>query len=340
MKGWLDRNWKYLMAPAVALCVASICWFVDTGLFLVMPGDSVDTTSMVKVPSSASKKGTGRLFVVTVYSSPANVDEWLFGHVWPHARLVPANTQLPPNTTFERFQHLEEAMMQDSQTTAKVVAMRQAGYQVTEHGQGAVIDAVQKGSAAERAGLQKGDLITAVDGQKVDIAQGLVDVLASRRPGTTVTLTIKPNNSDSDKQLTAVLGARPDDPARSLLGVTPLTDRPTYEFPVQVNIDSRGIIGPSAGLVLTLSILQALSPADITRGHDIAATGTIDLSGTVGPIGDVEDKVLAAQGHAEYFLVPKDDYAAAKGAASSINVVEIDTIQQASQFLEQLASRK
>ncbi|MFI5269039.1 MAG: PDZ domain-containing protein [Chloroflexota bacterium] len=314
-----------------------VCWFVDTGEFLVVPGDAVSTASMVTVPAAAAKPSAGKLLLITIYSAPANVDEWLFGHVYPHAHLLPARTQLPPNTSYERFRHIEEAMMTDSQTTAKVVALRQLGYTVPEHGEGVVVDNVQRNAAADAAGLHKGDLIVAANGQPMETDKQLIDFIAQLAPGDTVNLRLKPNNSDAVRELQVTLRSRPNQPDRALLGVNPTTYRPSFDFPVQVGIDSKGIIGPSAGLVLTLAIMQAAAPSDITHGHNVAATGTIDINGQVGPIGGIDDKVLAAEGHAEYFLVPKQDYPAATKAATKIKVVEVDTLQQAVDFLNTLA---
>jgi PDZ domain-containing protein len=227
--------------------------------------------------------------------------------------------------------------MADSQTTAKVVALRALGYDVPEHGSGVVVQNVEPRSAAQQAGLQKGDLITAIDGTKVETDQQLITLVGGLMPGTPVTLNLKPNNSESERDLKVTLGARPNDPQKALLGISPQTYQPRFDFPVQINIDSQGIIGPSAGLVLTLAVVQALGGHDITRGHAIAATGTVDLQGNVGPIGDVQDKVLAAEGKAEYFLAPKQDYEAARVTAQRLHVVEVDTIQQALDFLRGLA---
>lgn len=312
-------------------------WLVPTKNFLVMPGSAVDTASMVSIPSGRGQAQRGKLLLVTIYSAPANADEWLFGHAYPNARLLPAQTQLPPRTSYEQFRHIEEAMMADSQTTAKVLALRALGYDVPEHGGGVVVENVEPRSAAQQAGVQKGDLITALDGTKVETDQQLINLVGTFVPGTAVTLNLKPNNSDAEHDLNVTLGARPNQPRKALLGISPQTYQPSFDFPVQVNIDSQGIIGPSAGLVLTLAIIQAVSQQDITHGHLIAATGTVDMQGNVGPIGDVEDKVLAAEGKAEYFLAPKADYDAAKAKAHKLKVVEIDSVQQATTFLQGLA---
>jgi Lon-like protease len=322
------------MLVAVA---ALVCWFVETGDFLVMPGDAVSTASMVKVPAAPEKRNPGKLLLVTIYSAPANLDQWLFGHVYPHARLLPAHTQLPPNTTYERYRHIEEAMMSDSQTTAKVVGLRHLGYDVPEHGEGVVVDSVQRGTAAEAAGIQKGDLILAADGQPLATSKQLLDFLARIQPGVTLTLHLKPNNSETERDLQVRPRPRPNEPEKAFLGLVPMTYRPSFDFPVQVAIDSKGIIGPSAGLVLTLAIMQAASPTDITRGHNIAATGTIDISGQVGPIGGIQDKVYAAEGHAEYFLVPRPDVETARQVASRIKVVEVNSLAEAVSFLQGLS---
>lgn len=325
------------MSPAAIALAALIGWFIPTNDFLIMPGQAVDTSGMVTVQSPAANTSRGKLLLVTIYSAPANADEWLFGHVYPNARLLPAHTQLPPNTSYERFRHIEENMMADSQTTAKVVALRALGYDVSEHGGGVVVQNVEPRSAAQQAGVRKGDLITALDGTKIETDQQLVSLVGSFAPGTAITLNLKPNNSDAARDLKVRLGSRPNDPQKALLGISPQTYQPRFDFPVQIGIDSRGIIGPSAGLVLTLAIVQAVGGQDITHGHTVAATGTVDLQGNVGPIGDVGDKVLAAEGKAEYFLAPKSDYQAAKARARKLKVIEVDTVQQALDFLRGLA---
>jgi putative serine protease PepD len=57
-------------------------------------------------------------------------------------------------------------------------------------GHGAVVVAVEKGGPADQAGIRRGDLITAVDGQAVHGAAGLDAALASLRPGKTVNVQV------------------------------------------------------------------------------------------------------------------------------------------------------
>ena len=59
---------------------------------------------------------------------------------------------------------------------------------------------------------------------------------------------------------------------------------------MKVAVDTAGIGGPSAGLAMTLAILDDLTPGDLTGGKRVAVTGTIDPSGNVGEIGGIEQK--------------------------------------------------
>ncbi len=57
-------------------------------------------------------------------------------------------------------------------------------------GSGALIDTVNPGGPAERAGLVAGDVIIAVDGQPVDTAEDLIIAIRDNAPGDTIELTV------------------------------------------------------------------------------------------------------------------------------------------------------
>ena len=89
--------------------------------------------------------------------------------------------------------------------------------------------------------------------------------------------------------------------------------------------------------MFTLTIYNALSAQDLTGGRKIAGTGTINLDGTVGPIGGVKQKVVAAEAAgASYFLCPVDNYADAVSMARTIKVIKVATVQDALNFLHSL----
>ncbi|GHV34726.1 protease [Synergistales bacterium] len=73
---------------------------------------------------------------------------------------------------------------------------------------GVIVGDVFKDSSAERAGLQRGDVITEVSGEKVKDVQWFVNKIRSFSPGASVTL--KVIRSGSNLSLTAKLAERPD----------------------------------------------------------------------------------------------------------------------------------
>ena len=76
------------------------------------------------------------------------------------------------------------------------------------------------------------------------------------------------------------------------------------ELPLDVEIDTGGVGGPSAGLAFALALMEELG-RDVDRGHRIAVTGSLELDGTVGQIGGVKQKTVGVErADIDVFLVP------------------------------------
>ncbi len=67
---------------------------------------------------------------------------------------------------------------------------------------GAYVASVAQGSGAEAAGLQEGDIITALNGEKVEGASDLMLAVRGEKPGDTVTLTVNRNGQEQEIQVT------------------------------------------------------------------------------------------------------------------------------------------
>jgi putative serine protease PepD len=74
-------------------------------------------------------------------------------------------------------------------------------------GSGAQIGTVRSGSPAATAGLQTGDVITAIDGSPIADANALTAVVSEHQPGETLQITVQRNGSTV--KVTAKLGTRP-----------------------------------------------------------------------------------------------------------------------------------
>src|SRR6266540_3241006 len=72
---------------------------------------------------------------------------------------------------------------------------------------GAIVNSVQAGGPAERAGIKRGDVITAVNNQPVADSNSLRNVVARTSPGTDLTLTVV--REGREQQFTITLGELP-----------------------------------------------------------------------------------------------------------------------------------
>jgi len=84
------------------------------------------------------------------------------------------------------------------------VKAQQYGTKVTD---GAYITDIDSGSPAEKAGLKKGDVITAVNGTKLDARTMLGDILSTAKPGDKAAFTV--DRSGTNVSVTATLVERP-----------------------------------------------------------------------------------------------------------------------------------
>jgi len=74
--------------------------------------------------------------------------------------------------------------------------------------EGVLISSVEPGGAAQRAGIQRGDVITSVDGVPTDTTGRLRNAIAAKGAGKSVQLELR--RGGTAKQLTVELGALPD----------------------------------------------------------------------------------------------------------------------------------
>ena len=76
-----------------------------------------------------------------------------------------------------------------------------------------------------------------------------------------------------------------------------------------IRFNYANVLGPSGGLLQTLSIFNRLTETDYTHGKKISGTGTIDIDGSVGAIGGVAQKIYTAfDDNVDIFFCPESNY--------------------------------
>jgi Lon-like protease len=297
---------------------------------LISPGNAESVERVVKVDGAQTYPHRGQLLLLTVSvsSDRPNAFAVLSGWIDEDTDVLPEDEVLQGKSR-EEDQRLNKLEMADSQMTAKRVALERLGYTVPVTGTGAAVTDVQKGSPADGK-LRVGDVITAVDGQSVSLSEQVGPVVRSRQPGEPVTFTIDKKGGPAEVSVPTRAAEGGPCPGRAQIGVVTRTRNEEFDFPIDVQIDTGKISGPSAGLAFTLTIIDELTPGDLTAGKKVAVTGTIEPGGAVGPIGGVEQKALTAdRAGAKLFLVPRAELQGARERAGDMKVVGIRTLDDA-----------
>ncbi|WP_345494580.1 YlbL family protein [Nocardia callitridis] len=289
---------------------------------------AVDGKDVVDVRGAEVDPTTGHLNMTTVSVRDQLSIFEAFGY-WASGRhgLVPRSEVYPPGVSREEIDKSNQEDFQDSESNAEVAALHQLNLPTVVKLRKVTEDAPAKDV------LREGDEIISIDDVQVGTPKDVVDAVSGRAPGTE--LTVRLRRADAEQTVQVTVGARPDDPAKGYLGVTPGEGaRP----PMQVAFNLADIGGPSAGLMFSLALIDKLTPGELDGEKFIAGTGTIEQDGKVGPIGGIQYKMMAArEAGAETFLVPAANCAEAhQRTPDGLRLVKVDNLAGALQSLDDL----
>jgi PDZ domain-containing protein len=249
-------------------------------------------------------KGNLNLTTVGVSRGGLSLVQAVRGWFDDEVAVVPEEAVYPTGQSEEETRAENRQAFLTSEQAAQTVALGHLGYPVK-----VVVQDVPKGSPAEDQ-LVEGDAIEAVQGRPAPDSDTLGEILTAIPAGTAVTVDV--TRLGRPTQVTITTKAA-EGRGGSMLGVTVL-DQPYAPFDVDIQVQDVG--GPSAGLMLTLGILDLVGDDDLTDGSVVAGTGTIDAQGKVGPIGGIALKMVAARDiGAQLFLVPAGNCEEAAAAA-------------------------
>ncbi|HEY5836097.1 YlbL family protein [Streptomyces sp.] len=345
----MPRRTATLLASTLTL-IALLCvaLLTPTPYSEMSPGPTVNTLgnyggdTVIKISGHKTYPATGHLNMTTVRVTGAdytmNLVEAVLGWVRHDDKVVEHDTLYRGQTAEQADQQNAEEFSQ-SQDSAKVAALEELHIPV---GSRVIVAAVVKGGASEGE-LHAGDVIKAVDGTEVKQAGQVAQLVTRHRPGERVDFSVirvaDAKKADAEPQTVTVTTRTSDDdgPARAVVGIQAGVD---HTFPFTIDIKLADVGGPSAGMMFALGIVDKLTPGSLTGGRFVAGTGTIDDSGSVGPIGGISLKTIGARDKgAKFFLTPADNCAeAAKDVPGGLTLVKVKTLHDAVAALDDIRS--
>ena len=324
---------RLLAAGAVlALVALGVLWVTPSNDYLILPDQAHPVAPLVTVEKPRRGGGSDNIYFVDVIERHATLLESFFPGIRHGSTKVPAAQVNPLGVSEAARRHVDLSQMARSQEIAAAVALRMLGYRVKVSENGAFVLNVFPDLPAEGR-IEPGDVIIAVDGHPVRSTDDLPQLIATRKPGTRLTLTVR--GPHRDRKVTLTTAPNPQAPSHSVIGVF-VEPAARIKLPFDVKIDTGNIGGPSAGLAFALDLMEKLG-RDVDRGHRVAATGELGLDGSVNAIGGIKQKTLGArEADVDVFLVPVDNAAEARRYADDMKIVPVRTVRQAVRVLAAL----
>ena len=345
----------FAVVVVVAVLVAAHTSVND---YVITPGDATPVSQYIEVPAADNHPLTGKILLTDVFVTQLNALNYLqYRFFDSDSQVIPGAELLGPTPSESQYLTQGYLQMAQAQTFATAAALSHLGYTVHATNAGALIYGIQPNSPAAGT-LHVAQVITGVNGTPTATNCALIGALHGLTPGSSAALTVEESYINDVGQFengptvtkTVTLGTPPKGlvdtgcgaPTKptAFLGIIPQTQQ-DWHFPVKVTVHTQDIGGPSAGLAMTLGIIDKLSSGRLTGNRIVAATGTIDQDGNVGDVGGVAEKTIAVErAGATVFFVPTVELQAAESKATpQLHVYAVQNLSQVLRILERLGGR-
>ncbi len=332
------RTAVLLLSGFVTITLIAAAWLMPVHYAVLRPGPALNTLGaaggkeLISVSGRPTYPTSGALDLTTVSvvggpGSHVELYQVVSGWLDPDVAVVPEQELFPEGQTAEETQQENEREMTSSQESATAAALSSLGIDVPTR---ITVTEVDPKAAAARA-LRAKDVLVSINAVPTDSVEALRTGLDRTTPGEVAKITVRRDGKDVPLDVTTRRG----DDGKTQIGV--FIDA-AFDFPFHVKIQIEDIGGPSAGTMFALGIIDKLTPGSLTGGKKIAGTGTMDVSGTVGPIGGIRQKLVGArEAGARWFLAPADNCPEVVGhVPDGLNVVPVSTLDDARSAVEKI----
>ena len=306
----------------------------------VLDNGSSSDQDVLKVSGTETYPTEGALRMTTVSVSgcpghPVTTADLIAAWFSADKRIVDRDEVCPQDQSAEQVEETGKAQMTASQDSAVIAALVETGKAGAMHL--TVTEVTEQQTSTE---IQAGDVletITPQGGQTTTLASfsQLRELMTTIPEGTRVTLGVRRGDQKASAALTTI--APQEGTTGSLLG---LSLKISVDSPVEATFGLSDVGGPSAGMMFALGVVDEITPGSLTGGKDISGTGTIDMTGQVGPIGGIQQKMAGArESGSTFFLAPASNCNEVKGhEPKDMQVFAVNTLHEAVAATEAIAS--
>lgn len=337
------RNKYFIRSFIIAAIIVLISSFYYLPFYVSKPGMAKELEPIIEVENGFDEQGS--FMLTTVRMGRANIYSYAIAKLSKYQEIFPIKAIRNENETDKEYNVRQLHLMATSKLAAIETAYKKAGIPIDYDYNGVFVLNVMPGMPAEGK-LEAGDRIFKVDGNEFESSEQFIQYVSGQSVGDEVTFAIDRNEEIQEVKLPL---ERLKETGKVGVGISLVDDKDIVVDPT-VTINSEDIGGPSAGFMFSLEIYNQLTEEDLTRGYPIAGTGTIDLNGNIGPIGGIEQKIIAAdKAGAEIFFAPNEKGASdsnyraavktAKDIKTKMKIIPVDTFDEAISYLKNLKAK-
>jgi Lon-like protease len=332
----------YAASLALLLWAASVVPLPYTEF---VPGEPTSIPPLLEVSGAETTELTGDTALLTVLLQSSTTRTALGALLDGDRRLRPTAEVVPEDVDRDEFLEQERRRFRRQFEVAAAVGAEAAGVDVVLGTVPLVIDVLPDGPASGL--LQAGDVVRSIDGDEVDGAEQLQQRVRENAVGDTITVAVERRDEPLEVEVTLEPLELPepgdvdqehdpeghdvDEEPPPGMGIFIETVADRLELPFELELAETRIGGPSAGLMIALTVYDLFAEEDLLAGRTVHGTGSIDADGRVLPVGGVPEKMrAAADAGADVVLVPGvliDEALAA--APDGLEVVGVDTFDEA-----------
>lgn len=339
------RNRRLTWVFFIAVLAAIVVNFIQLPYYITKPGLAEELSPIIKV-DGGDTDDKGSFSLTTVRMGQANPYSYAFAKVSKYQELFPIGQIRQDGESDEEFNYRQLHMMEGSKETAILVAYKKAGEKIEIKNHGVYVIHVLPDMPAAKS-LKAGDRIFKLNGHEFDTSEKFIEYVSGLKKGDSVAIEFERDKKVQKAEIK--VAPFPKEPKKIGIGISLVTDQELKAKP-DIVMDTEEIGGPSAGLMFTLEIYNQLKEEDLSKGYKVGGTGTISPDGTVGPIGGISQKIVAAdKAGIEIFFAPnekgardsnyREAMAAGKDIGTKMKIVPVDTFEDALKFLESLPEK-
>lgn len=323
LKKFFQENYKFI------LFILFLLLFFNLPLpyYIMAPGGTINVTDRVEMEGYQVEEGSLNMLYVSEYeATPASLLLAKLRNEWD----VEKNKERQiSDESAKEIEARNKIMRDNSLDIATLIAYREAGKKIEVTDKQNIVVATTKEN-----GLKIGDIILTANNTEVEDINTVKNIINKKEIGDTITFNILRNGSEKEVESKIFF-----EDNKKVIGVVLITE---YEYNTEPKVDIKfkdSESGSSGGMMLALTIYNAISDEDIIKGRNIAGTGTIEIDGTIGEIDGIKYKIMGAvKDKMDLVLVSPANYEEAIMIKNKYNydikIIEVSTFKEAIEYLK------